>query len=528
MPFKVSSKTLISRAIRINITKGVTGVSLLSSNPLNTIGNTGIRRIDKASAITKNQANNQGFLGWLWDSAKSLVGWVFKAATGGIAWTWTGTWGTIVQTIEKIKAFNWNQTDQEIEQSIKSRNTQLAGIWGGVLGSGVGWLAGIATGAGVAYLCPVIGSGALARLIAGEVAIEAGQDLRSRLQIAINQTANVVVSNLAVGAFMRYRQLLKSLPYPVLVALYGESKAKFIRDKWGGKGQPDSSFNAQMEEEIDSISNEATKNFVEQFLEESWDSFVEAGFIVAHQIDGAYQQTKLAQQELLGQDKSIEIALDKDAPDEILTFHNVPQKLLIPAIQQSVNTHRILHNKDVGQIVGEPFETNNQRALPQTRKITLIFRESEKPPYKRSGAGKKEITINIPNVKPGLSWKDVKSVCTPYTWGKWCARARLDSRRQMAVYAATKEEAVKKLKEFASLSLDNILTINVSQEEQVPSKLAKNPTRVYPAQLAYTYLRPNGNQRTFIDGKTYSELFFKTPLWKSEPPKDKNILDVWK
>lgn len=528
MGFKINPRQLISRIVRINIVNGTTGSALLNFQASGVVNNSGIRKIEKASAIIKNnQQNDGGLLGWVFNQSKNLVGWLFSSATGFMQWTWTNTWGTVVNTIEKVKSFNWNQTDEQIQQSIKSRNQQLASIWGGVLGSGVGWLTGIAVGSGVAYLCPVIGSASLARLVAGEVTLEAGQDIKSRLQVAIQQTASIAVSDAANVAFINYRHLIKSLPESVLVTLYGESKAKWIKNKWGGKGQPDSSFNAQMEEEIDSITDQNAKAFIENFLEEAWDSFVESGFIVAHQLDEAYQQSRLAQDESLGQERSVEIALDRNAPDDIVTFSGVPQKLLPATIQQTINTHRLIHNRDIGQYVGLPFDDQLYRALPQKRHLELVFRESPTPPYKQSGEGKKFVVVGIPNVKAGVTWKEIKAVCEPYTWGKHVARALLDSRRKMVVYASTKEEAVRRLQLFATLTEDKILNIYTGEEEQKTKKLVKKPTRIYPSYCTFIYRRPSGEGKTLLDGKTYQEKVQRIVLWTKNPPDGKNSLEQW-
>jgi hypothetical protein len=150
---------LLSRAIRANTISGKSGKDLLSGG-----GGGSLRKIDLGGRLGKGKTDG-GLLGWAWNAVTGFVGWTFSAALAGLSWTVSKTWGIILGTVEKLKSFNWNATEDELENSIKARNEQLAGIWGGVVGSGVGWLAGIGVGYGVALTSPTIGGANLARLV---------------------------------------------------------------------------------------------------------------------------------------------------------------------------------------------------------------------------------------------------------------------------------------------------------------------------------------------------------------------------
>lgn len=523
MPLKIEAVKLFSRYIRTNITSGKSGGDLLKPG-----SGGGLRKIDKAGKLLKGK-DDGGPLGWTWNGFTSLVGWTFSAAMGGVSWTWSATWGTIVGTINQVKSFNWNATDKQIETGINARNAQMAGIWGGVLGSGVGWLAGIGVGYGVAYLCPVIGGANLARVIAGSAGAEAVDELKSKLRTAVQQTATMLTATAANVVFINYRNFLRNADEGLLTTIYGKDTAKWIKDKWGKDGQPDISFNKYVDDTIEGLpGGQVVKSFVEEFLEESWDSFVEAGFVVAHQIDEAYQQAKLAASEAaLGVDRSIEIILDKNAPDDTIAYSSVPEKLLIPLAQQSINTHRILRGKDIGEWVGEPFSEGLQSAQPQRRKLVLFFREAARPPYKQIGAGGKVVQITISDAKAGITWKQVKAACTSYTWGKCFAVGKFSNHRKMTVFAATKAEAKKQLLKFAELSEATLISLNTGEEDIKDIRLVKKPTEIYPNYCTLLYRKENTQGKVILDGKTFTEKNKKISLWETEPPPGKSLLDTW-
>lgn len=523
MSLKITASKLLSRAIRSNTVSGKSGKELLSG------GSSGsIRKIDLGGKLRKGRSDG-GFLAWAWNSTVGFVGWAFQGLLTGLSWTISATWGLIVGTVEKLKSFNWNATEAELENAIKSRNDQLAGIWGGVIGSGVGWLAGIGVGAGVALICPTIGGASLARLVATSAADEAIEDLRARLTSALSQTVSLVANSLSVNFFLNYRSWLREAPDDLLNAVYGRDTAEWIKRYWGREGQPEISFNKSMDDFVEGLpGGPAVRNFVENFLEESWDSFVEAGFVIAHQLDEAYQQSKLAAQKgVLGSDANVEIVLDKNAPDSTIAFSAVPEKLLPTMIQQVVNTHRLIHKQDIGQWVGEPFSEGLQAMQPQKRKLTIFLRESERPPYKQLGDDGKAVQVSIPDVKLNTTWREVKDACASYTWGKCYASGTFKNRRKIQVWGATEEEAKRQLLKFAALSDSDIISVNTGKEEIKDARLVKKSIKIYPYYCTLLFRLEKAEGKTLIDSKTFTEKVVKVPLWQTQPQAGKSRLEDW-
>lgn len=474
----------------------------------------------KIANLTKLAAKGEdkNLIQQIWDKAAGFVGFV-GALFRGIAFSATAIWGWLIQRIEQLKAFDWNASDESLKQMIENQNLALASLWGGVIGQGFGWFAGIAVGYGVAFLCPVIGGASLARLIATETGKEALEELLPSLKNALASTAGAIANAGLISLFMNYRRLLKNAPTGLLEAVYGKDGASFIKNVWGNKGGPDMSFNTQMDEFVESIDNKALQAFLENFFEESWDSFMEAGFIVAREIDEAYAQSRQAQKGALGPERTIEITPDKKAKDEKITLIKMPQQLALPAIQQTLVQHRLLYNRDVGAIVGQP-EQEWARARPQLRQLTIVFRSQETPPWRsKDGKPARQATYSIPDVRKGLSWQEIKRAANPFTWGRFRATAQLDNQRQMACYGSNETEAKRKLKELLQLSTAEILTLSTTQEEDRPTKLKKDPIRMYPA-YATLLARKNSisGGRVDISGAVTEEDIVRIPLWPDEEP----------
>lgn len=507
---------LLSRKIRANAAAGKTGSELL-----NTITTTVVAP-RKITSLTKLKSEGEGnLIQNVWNAVTKFAGFI-GGLIKAIAFSATKIWGWVIGSIERLKSFNWNATDEELKAMVDAQNLRLAGLWGGVVGQGFGWLAGIGVGYGVAFLCPVVGGAALARLVSTKVGKEAMEELLPTLRNALAQTAGAVATSALIGVYTNYRRFLKNASDGFLNTVFGADSANFIKNVWGAKGGPDMSFNHQMDEAIESIQNKALQEFLEEFFDEAWDSFTEAGFIVAQQIDEAFSQHKASQKELLGPERTIEIIPDREAEDESLKLIQMPQQLALPAIQQTINTQRLLYNRDVGAVIGEPAASMG-RANFQLRQLVIQFLSRPEPPWvELTGKRCHRVTVQIPDLKVGVSWSDIKAAADPYTWGRFRATANLDNRRQMAVYGASKAEAETKLRKLALLSTSNILTLSISEEEDRPEKLKKKATQMYPAYatLINRHNSIDGQGRTSIDNRTYDEKVTRFALWPTTEPRN--------
>ncbi|ACC80344.1 hypothetical protein [Nostoc punctiforme] len=149
------------------------------------------------------------------------------------------------------------------------------------------------------------------------------------------------------------------------------------------------------------------------------------------------------------------------------------------AILQAISAQRQIWNKDVGQIVGMPTE-DLPRAKHMDRKLVVLFKSVEKPPWRINGINPKSVDYSIPDCKQGLTYEQIKEICRAFTWGKFRCTAFLDNARQMAVYAASKEEAEEVMQRLVTLSTAQIIRLSVTEEIKVNVNQIKIATRVYP------------------------------------------------
>lgn len=491
MGITVSRANLLSRSIRAavaggDLTRKLNLGAALQSNSQDGSGAGG----SKGGIIASITPFFQRFKGFL------------SGVIQGVTVTVSSIFGLVVSTTQSLATFDWNSSDKEIGEMIKQNNIQVASYWGGAIGSGVGWVAGIGVGYGITLLCPVIGSASLAKLVAGKVSLEAAQEVGATVANALRTTTKALGTNIALGSYRRFRKLFGVNP---------------------PDEAPSWTISGQIEEKIDSIKNPLFKAFVEEFTDEFFDSFIEAGYVFAYELDSQIAAAKAAKE--AEAERSVKIIPDIEAPQESIILSG-PQSQLQTAIQTTLVQYRFVHNRDVGQIVGMPAE-DWYRAKPLRRKLVVVFLAKEQPPFVGPGGKRvKSATYSIPDPKAGLSWTAIKRAAKPYNWGRYRCTANLTNGRQMAVYGASPAEAEDKLRELLALSTCEISTLSVTEEKDRNPKLKKDPVRMYPAYGTALVRRATTDTegRSDMDGNTWDEEHVRFELWtKNEPKTFKNV-----
>lgn len=528
MPIALAAGQLLSRTIRANILSGKSGPSVLDA--VGTIGQLAPRKIDFVNSIQKRKESNK-ILDLLFDAGKRFVGgWLSGLNFLRVSFTAAFSW--LYSGVEALKAFDWNASDAQLQRSQQNLNVQLASLWGGVVGGGLGWLAGIAVGYGVSLICPVIGGAKLAKIVAGAVAIEGLEEFSANLFGVIRQTTKLLAGQALIGVYVNYRNFIKGLPYEWLVRLYGQDTADFIRQVWGEEGQPVYSFNRFVDEQVESIKNPVLQAFVEELLEEAWDSFIESGFIIAQELDAAYEQQKLALSKgTLGTPRTVVVEPDRTNESERFAIQAIPQNLAGPIIQQTLLNYQLMENRDLGQLVGEPVSDYARKQPLGLRCVIKLFSVA-RPPYASTRDRRiTQVTVSIPDLRPGaFDWEQIKLAAggaNGYNWGRFKATCQLSNGRPFICHAASAQEAEQRARAFLALSTAEIETINITEEKR-DGKRALNPglrkesTRIYPGyvtvinrdrQLASDLGKPTKSGR-------YRDRDARIQLWPQERPFD--------
>lgn len=480
--------------------------SLLSRAVRSRITGSGLTRVlNIAPALASNQDDSSGsgggivqrIFGGLFSWGQRFAGFL-SAIIKGVSFTASGIFSMLVSVATELSTFDWAASDNEINGMIKGNNLAIASTWGGLVGSGLGWTVGIGIGYGISVLCPVIGSAKLAQLISGKVALEALEEVGATAVSTLQTTAALTGKSLLLAGYKRFRRLL-------------------------GKNPPDSApswtIAGKFEEKIEGIKNEYLRAFVENAADEFFDSFVESGYIFAYELDAQLAAARAANAG--GIERTVRITPDKRTPGESLILVG-PEEKLKQDVQIVLNQHRLIHNRDVGQIIGQPAE-DWIRAQPQRRKMVIVFKELKQPPYsKEDGSSVRTAVYTIPDPKTGLSWEQIKKAAKAFNWGRFRYTAHLDNGRQMAVYGASPQEAEDKLQDLLALTSCRILSGAIAEEKEKATRLKKRNTRLYPATGCLVVRRDTSDDRANRPtlSAALDEEFFRFDLWPDEEPED--------
>ncbi|GAX43446.1 hypothetical protein NIES4075_44590 [Tolypothrix sp. NIES-4075] len=461
---------------------GIAIEALESQEVRQAVGEQGIRIFNSSPEQQQNN-DDGGTIGWLWNAATQFLGLIGSEVFKLVGFTLTSLWGLFVSTAQFIYNFNWNITDKEIDTQINTRWAALSGMFGGALGNLVGYLGcGVLPGAVIFTFNEPLGVHVLEN-----VTEELAEEFLANVANITRYTFQSGVQSLLLWQFKNTRNFIKSNA-AFLQKVFGGNTEKLIK-AWGAEGSKPWSFAKTVDSAVESIPNEAVKNFVEEFLEEAWEGCVEAGYVVANSIDSfiAAEKLKRTQVPVLGDERYVEIKPDRTIDDQRIVLAG-SEELLKPVIVQTLTNYQLMENKDIGQWVGAPID-DYLRAKPQSLRLVIQFFSRKQPPYQSAtGQSLVSATYAIPDIKRSkLDWQTIKTACggvNGYMWGRYRCTGLLDNGRQMQVLGATPDEAEDRLKALLTLSTGTLLkkpTISEDRQEDNTGSYLKQPTRIYPA-----------------------------------------------
>jgi hypothetical protein len=168
------------------------------------------------------------------------------------------------------------------------------------------------------------------------------------------------------------------------------------------------------------------------------------------------------------------------------------EETLKPVITMLIAINQLIHEKDIGQFLGQTLE-DNVKASPHTLRMRLIWSSRKEPPYMPAmGMKLQKVEYNIPDVnKKKIDWETIKQVMggeNGYMWGRFIATVKLDNGRQMQCYGATAIEADNQLERMLTLTDAQPLTFgNTELKKEARRKkgegLYMESVRVYPSYM---------------------------------------------
>jgi len=207
----------------------------------------------------------QSGIAWITGHAGALATRFIAGITAGACLRWC------VGGAVKLLNFNWNATDKELDNQIKSAQDSLWGVAGSTFGNLLGnSLCGILPGAAVVRVNP-------AKLAAIK---EINQELYEEMLPAVN---SLIMASVGVVRVKSFTEIYKN------TRRWIKSKSEFLKNyspfwadvikAWGEEGSKPWTINSAVEESIESISDTGIKAFAENAWEETIDSCTEALFV---------------------------------------------------------------------------------------------------------------------------------------------------------------------------------------------------------------------------------------------------------
>jgi hypothetical protein len=458
----------------------------------------------------------------IWNFGKNVVGFLWKAAIAlvkGIQFSAKEIVAWVQRVKETLWNFNWQATDKELQGTMEQYNIQVAGAWGAVVGRGIGWLSAIVVGAGIAMLVPVVGGTALAAAVTLSTGKEAIDDLTGEIKAAIAATFASLAAKAVLSGYIAVRRAIRAAalkidwrPYGFLGGRIGSAIAN-----WGQKPGVSWTFESATEDAIEKIDSLPLQAFVEEALEESWDAFIEGGYVVADVIDSQFEVARLQ----TGETKKLVLYPDNENRDEKVVLYGNASEIQTQALT-TLNTHQLIRNRDIGYF--DIPDTDTPLKVPSTRELKIIFYTVKQPPWSRG----KRHTIKIANPKEGITYDDVKRATNTLDTGIFYASARLNGHRgKMVVHGSSADKARSNLEEIAGLCDGQLGNITVGQSIPSAKSSSIQSGSIYPAyaQLSLKKQRSTGN--LYADGERYNLYGDRLTLWYDNSPIGSQSIYTW-
>ncbi len=243
----------------------------------------GIRRINFTGETVT--AIGSG-LDWLRQKLSKFVGFAFGIITRAFPFSVSNIFQMLVTAYYAIKTFDWNTADKALEAQIAANNKLikdgLAPIIGTYLGFGTVRLANFALGKTIGKL------GQSSSAAAAGINIPV---LSSRIGIELAREGNEELR----GVMMNYLMTVQGAIQRNMIASFILTARK---NHWFGwepvkSPLPNGSFAQKIEDKIEKLPA-SWQNFVEELVESYEEAVIEAGYVVAFEIDDYYLAMKEA------------------------------------------------------------------------------------------------------------------------------------------------------------------------------------------------------------------------------------------
>lgn len=406
-------------------------------------------------------------------------------------------WGWIVAGFNYLWAFNWQATDEELNEQIKQSWLMVETRMFGLVGRAFGYLmCGAVPGAIVATF-----NAPLAAFLLKELGDEAVSDLLGELGGFFQLAGQAALQSMFLKAYQSIRSLIKRAnKNPVIRrALNSVGVNNNVIDKWGEEKGKTWSFSQGLQNWIEGLNDERLQSNVEEFIDEFSDSCLESGYVLAEGLDKYLGLDGTSKGIFdLGQQKIVQFTPNSRVPGETFELRGTTAEIR-KQMSEIVNSSQIIDNRDMGLLLPNNSDFDE---IPITEsngiELTFEFINYTNPPYWTKDRRNKVVRskLTVPNCdREKISWTNIKTIlgdtATSATMGGDSRRnhifmkgnvrceANLSNGRKLVVYASDENEGENLLLRLARFtSFEIIYPINVRMHKGTNNRVGYNLTRV--------------------------------------------------
>lgn len=293
-------------------------------------------RVFKPSSHGFKTGSDGGIIGSIIDVGKRFVGWVvgklWSFVSRFISWSLATIWSLFCRAVSFIWRFEWNQSDEQMQQSLTSAWNAFGSTLGAAFGNTLGNLVVLGGGATL-----FVFNEAMAVHVLREVGEEALEDLASQAASVTNALVPIISNWIFTNCYIKARNMIGANPDgsflndAEIANLYNDrvlagqmtraeanaliQKSQQTRNALKGGRKP-FSFANQWEEYVESVQkgDPFWGNFLEEAFEETFEAIQEKGYIAANAVDTFVVSQKMGQQVANGttaQPITVELTLDR-------------------------------------------------------------------------------------------------------------------------------------------------------------------------------------------------------------------------
>lgn len=223
---------------------------------------------------------------------------------GIVGFSLTQMVSVVSSTSNFVLNFDINQTDQQLDDALKQKIEGFYGLLGTTVGSSMGYLVcGALPGAVAFAFNPAVGAA-----IMRDLDDDARSEIMGQVNVIARSAFQTMINAELANRFKSGRRILKKNPNnpfaKAVRSIIGEENFK----RWGDSNN--SSFTIHqniIEKRIEAIPDKGKREFLQEALEGFADSCLEAGYIVANNLDSQLAAQALMRQNLNGRPTDVSL-----------------------------------------------------------------------------------------------------------------------------------------------------------------------------------------------------------------------------